>query len=667
MSLEEVQNNAISLYNKNIEYLKEKESELYNKLLLLEEAINSGLKEERYILEYKDSYFDIYDSIEEKWIYNEDSIKYSQKLVNEINDNPKSNSFKTFYEFEYEEGVVEKLEKASILSSAVYGNAPIADYIASNSSTEHKLKNFYCFMVLGVGLGLHIPFADKLLNSKLYFIVEPSLEIFRLSLFVTDYKALSQKTLLKLFIGLNKDEFYEKFRTLVEKTYFYNQYLKFTYFSKSCDIYIPSIQNVFTSQSHLLYSYDRELLSLSRTYEYYNEKYNFLNVSKQQQILSLENKPVLLIAAGPSFKKNIEFVKKNQNKFVIVTLWYLLPLLKEEGIIPDIVTNYDEEKRFCMESFEKLGNLDFLKNTIFIFSSHLYQPFINKLPKNQIYLFNALFSAKKDYGRIVAPSIGEITYELLIRLGVKNIYLLGLDMALDPDTGLSHSDGYVDNATQSKAEDSDNTSFSLRKNKFKVKGNLREEIETIGLFHISITQINIITKKAKEAIPDLSVYNLSDGAFFNGIEPLRIENMNMSEFKLLNKKDFDISLHKELSDVSSNESTEEDELYNKEKIEDALSLKELLDSHLSKKYSNQNEFMKLIEQVHINIHNPELKCTDLVKTLSNYCRHNLPYIVYFFNLKNIDNPKRHIKKLNKILNNQLNKIIKFYLKTLEGK
>ena len=665
MNLEEVQNNAIFLYNKNINYLKAKEPDLYNKINLLEEAFNTGIKKERYILEYKESYFDIFDSVEEKWMYNENSLLYSKKIVENINNNSKENSFKTFYEFNYEKGLVEKLENVSVLSSAVYGNAPITDYIYNNSPKEENLKNFYCYMILGVGLGIHIPFAHSKLKSKLYFIIEPSLEIFRLSLFVTDYSSMQKNPILCLFIGLNKDEFYEKFRTLVEKTYFYNQYLKFLYFSKSCEIYISSIQNVFTSQSHLLYSYDRELLSLSRTYNYYKDKFNFLNLSLQQKVFSLTYKPILLIAAGPSFKKNIKFVKENQNKFIIVSLWYLLPLLKEENIIPDIITNYDEEKRFCMDTFNKIGDLNFLKNTIFIFSSHLYEPFINKLPKESIYLFNALFSAKKDYGRIVAPSIGEITYELLIRLGAEKIYLLGLDMALDPDTGLSHSDGYVDNVTQSKAEETDNRTFSLRKNKFKVRGNLRDEVETIGLFHISITQINIITKKAKDAIPNLSIFNLSDGAFFEGVEPLKIDEMNIDNFQLLNKQKLDLELHKELKVFSSNEITKDDELYNNKKIEDALILKEKLDSHLSKKYSNENEFMKLIEQIHLDIHNGNLTCTDLIKVLSNYSRHNLPYIVHFFNLKNLDNPKRHIKKLNKILNKQFNKIIKFYIETIQ--
>ncbi len=43
------------------------------------------------------------------------------------------------------------------------------------------------------------------LNAKSYLIIEPNIEIFRLSLFLCDYESLSKNS--KLFFAINEDSF----------------------------------------------------------------------------------------------------------------------------------------------------------------------------------------------------------------------------------------------------------------------------------------------------------------------------------------------------------------------------------------------------------------------------------------------------------------------------
>lgn len=663
---ENIQDKVLNTYKNNMLYLQDNKPNLFKKIKLLEEAFSEGLKQERYFLEYREeNYFDIYDKDKDSWLYDTPSDDYSQKIVNSFSFKSKDNSFKTFYDFEYEDGLVEKLDDISILQHAALNNAPIVDYVNKNLPEDEIMNNIPYLLILGVGLGFHIPKLHNLIKAKLYTIIEPSLEIFRLSLFLTDYSSLSKKAKLEFYVALSEQDFYEDFRNFILKTYIFSHYIKFFYFSKTCEVFFEIIQNILASQSHNLYSYDRELKSLNRTYSYLKSGYNFLNVTGYKNLSSFQNKKILLLAAGPSLKKNINFVKENKSKFIIVAIWPILPLLIKNNIIPDIVTTYDEENKKVIDIYNEIEDKSFFEKTIFLFSSHLFRDFVKKLPKENIYMFNALYSAKKDFGRIVAPAIGEITYQLLLKLGVRDIYLLGLDMALNPDTGKSHYEGYYEDKEQMKGEEKNLNEFSFRKNQILVKGNFRESVESLSVYHVSIKQFNVFTRWAKEKDKNINIYNLSDGAFLNDTIPLLPTDFLKKNLEDIDKKILFDKLNDELSQISSSSFTSDDIEYNKNKIDSAINLRNKLNEYMLLKYTNMNDFFKAIEKINMEVHLEKYKCDDLKAVIKNYFKHNLPYMVYLVSLKNIKNDKRHMKKVLKRLSVQVNKIIDFYLTVVE--
>lgn len=662
MTENDIEKKVLLTYESNLRYLKEKEKQLFENIMLLEQAFNNKIKNERYLLEYKENYFDIYDNISEAYIYNSDSEKYSEEIVNDFSFKSKENSFKTFYDFKYEDGLTERIDEISILSDPLLNNAPVVDYVNKNLPEKEIMDNVPYLLIFGVGLGLHIPKLHKLVKAKLYMIIEPSLELFRLSLFLVDYENLSKKSKLEFFVSYSENNFYEEFRLFLQKAYLYSHYIKFFYFSKNCDYLFEPIQNILVSQSHNLFAYDRELKSLNRTYTYQKNDYDFLNISKYQKLSVFENKKTLLLAAGPSLMKNIEFVKNNKNKFIIVAIWPILPLLRKNNITPDIVTTYDEETKKVIHIYNELEDTDFLNETIFLFSSHLYKEFVNKIPKKNIYMFNAIYPAKKDFGNIVAPAIGEITYQLLLKLGASHMYLLGLDMALNADTGKSHYDGYYEDKEQMNIdEDKDLNHFSFRKNKVTVKGNFKNEVDTLSVYHISIKQFNFYTKEAKKNNLDIHIYNLSDGAYLENVEPLDVTVLNDRQIQDLDKSNIFNELKKQFDTISSDSFDEKDIEYNNKKVADALKLKEKLKKYMFSKYTERNEFLKGIDLINGEIYSKEYECNDLKLILSNYFKHNLHYIVYLFLLKSLKNPKRHMKKLLRNLNKQVNKIIDMYI------
>lgn len=667
MSLEEIQTKALQTYSKNMEFLSKHSPILHNKLKVYTEGLDMGIISEKFHLEFKDNkYFDIYDLENSSWIYGEDSLKYSEKITKDIDLDLTQNSFKTFYEFHYEEGVLEKIKDASIASSNLIGIAPIIDYINNNSPQKRISKQIYCYMIFGVGLGFHIPLIHKKVNSKLYCIIEPNLELFRLSLFTTAYWEITAQSRILFFISYDKELFTQKFREFHDLAYLYNHYIKFFYFSKSCEVYFEGIQSMLVSQSHNIYSYDRQLLSYIKTSNYVKKDFNFFKVNERAEFKDLNNLPLLILAGGPSLKRNIEFVKENQNKFIIMSIFSVAPFLEENGIYADIYTNYDEHYSIFADIYDQIKNKVEFNKSIFLFSSHVSTKLVSLLPKSNIYFFNAVFTVKKDIGILTGPSIGEMSYALGLILGFENIYLLGLDLAFDPNTGKSHFEGYREESQFEINREASVEKFHLRKNVLKVKGNLTNEVETTAVFYISIKQLNVFSKVFN---PDkkLKVYNLSDGAYFEDVEALRIEDFNKNKLKDLEKNELSNLIKEEMNTISSNKFSIEDINFNKKILENANNLKEAIETLLSKqKFQSIEKYLIALEELDDGILNTrKYNCFDLITIAKNYCRHILPYLFYLLSLKDLNNPKNHIKNLNKLFLKQILKIIDLYVKTLE--
>jgi hypothetical protein len=662
MTHEQLQNQALLTYQENLTYLKEKHFEVYEKVNLFDLALNENLISSKFELEYKGDYFDILDVEENSFYYGKNSIEYSQEIVNTLNFEAQNQVFKTFIDLKFTDDFIEETKNASINSSPEVGIAPIVHYVNKNLPKNEVLKDIYKFMIFGVGLGIHIPKTHDKIKAKLYLIIEPNLEIFRLSLFITNYAKLAQSTSLILAIADDENSFKAKFDLFYQEVFILNHYFKFLMFSNNCSFYTRIIQNFLVSQNHTMYSYNRYFQSLRRTIFYINQNLPVLNLSHKHK-LDFMKKPILFLGAGPSLQNDIEFVKKNQNKFIIIAIYATMPILEKNDIKPDIITQYDEQDKVVMSTINKVQDINFFSDTIFILSSHIDEKLMNSFKKENIFIFQALFEIKKDYGILTSPSIGEITYALSLILGAKDIYMLGIDMALDAKTGSTHIEGHAGaGAFKLKSEDeSDDKEYFFRKNIIKIKGNLLEEVNTTPVFKTLLDYFNDMTNKWYE---DTNIFNLSqNGAYFNKTIPTNISDLNISDFKLINKKLLSIEISEDLKTISSIGLSKEDRDILNQKLEDAKKIKQIIENFYSiKKYPEikkyKNNIIKLLKEILYT----EYKCSDLQHIIHNFVSFSLHYIWYFLSLENTTNHKNHIKYLNSCFYDKLKAIVDEYIK-----
>jgi len=254
-------------------------------------------------------------------------------------------------------------------------------------------------------------------------------------------------------------------------------------------------------------------------------------------------------------------------------------------------------------------------------------------------------------------SIGEITLDILLKLNIKELYLIGFDLALNQETGDTHSSSSKSGITNLNLKEIQNRdTFHTRKSLIKVKGNLKDKVFTTPFFYSSIK--NAETKISKKS-ENISIYNLSaHGAYFEGTIPKIIEEINtkdLNDFKLINS-DIINYLEKNsftsLSEKSKKEFIEEISFLNSD-------IKNILNEIKDKEFNSYDEFYEKIVTLPIKLYNNKLSIFYQITV--NYFQLIVPYLTYHFNDIKVKNEKKKVNKIKEIFVKQIEDILEDYI------
>ena len=662
--MESLQEIAIATFQKNLLYFEKEQKDIYNKLAALDSAVEQGHYQNKYDLVVQDNYLDVLEFSTNNYLYSSSSIDYASLAAKSINYKKDSNVFESFRKFNIKQSVLLECESQDITQNAINGVAHIIDYIDKNSSDNVELQNIYKFIFFGVGIGTHIATIDKKIKAKVYLIIEDDLELFRLSLFATPYFDLAKNAKLIFSVFDSPAEFTQIAQKFIDTEFYYNHYIKYFEMLSHSEEKLEKFHVKLASQSHNLFFYSEILNQYVKPLEYLNNNFNFLNLINSRSKTSLTNKPVILLAAGPSLQNNIEWIKKNQDKFLIVALSATLNTLEAEGIKPDIVTHIDGFDRNVIH-FEKLNSLDFLQDTIFLISARTPKGIVRLLNKEHIFFFENGTSYKNNFGNLSAFCVGSTTYLILLALDVRELYLLGLDLALDSKTGSTHS-GNHEYAKKLNLESSDEEkdTITFKDTVLKTHGNFEETVYTTPDFMLSIESINSSSSGLKQ--DNQNVYNLSNGAKLKNTITKSINSIEISSFESLDKKLLDTDILNSFLSFSTHKLSKAEKKFIEEKVTHSLKLKDIIIKQEKSSFSSSTVFLESLSEL--------LK--DLTKSSSNidydialiyqeYFKYIYTFIFDYFNNKSIINTKADCSTLNTLLCTQLLRIIDHYLNKLQ--
>lgn len=654
---------AIQTYKNNLIYFEKKQPQLYSKLAAFDSAIEQKLYSNRYDLILKDGYFDVLELSTQNYLYSSDSYEYAKQASNSIDYKQNTNAFATFKDVNVKEKELKIFKELDIAENPLSGFAPILYYIDQHLPQDKNLQNIKKFIFFGVGLGTHIEAIDKKINASVYMIVEDDLELFKLSLFTMPYFELASRSELVFSVFDSTQEFTQNSTKFLETDFYYNHYIKYFNMLSHSEDKLKEFHTKIASQSHNIFYYNSILEQFLRPLDYLKNNFNFTNIISLNANPAFAHKPVLLLAAGPSLQKNINWLKKNHKKYIIIALSATLSLLQKNKISPDIVTHIDGFKTASIH-FNKLSSMDFLKETIFLISARTSRDIVDKLNKENIFFFENGTNYKKDFGSLTAPCVGSTTYLLATIFGIKELYLLGLDLAIDEKSGSTHSSEHayakkLDLSTLDLHEDSLSYKYSLTK----VAGNFEKEVLTTAEYKFSIDSINTSSQTFKSN--NQNIYNLSSGAFFINTIPTKIETLNLDQLSDMEKSSTKQEIYNIFKINSSSKITTDELKILKDKRDYTLTIKQILLAQRESSFNTCEEFLSSLIVLFnkLSVSSSPIDY-DLSLVYKEYSKFIYTFIFNFFNTQELEDKNIHADHINQLLCEQLLRIEQAYTREL---
>ena len=514
-NMKELEETIIQIYSKNLNFFSVNNKNLYDKILAFEKEIKK-----EYYLTFDNNHFDIKNK-KGDYTYNCNPYYDAQSRVKELD---KSNGFLMIK-------IQEEYKKKKYEDSRIDPYIILNEYIKVIQNRDIKKSEKFIF--LGSILGAHITDILKSSDFKSVLLIEDSIEIFRLSMFITDYEDLVINHNLNFLINESDKQYGMK--DFLKYLPQYNNKIKFELASEAEIYLIEETSNLLLQENELNYPFSEYLISYSRGLKYLKEGYKLLKLNRNYSILN--SNPILYLGAGLSLEKEIDFILRNKNKFIIVCVAATLKILERYDIYPDIIISSDSssiiDKQFNI-------NHKYFKDSIIFLSNKTDEKIIKLFKKNSTFLFNDSLEVFTNTGINTGFNVGNIGYSILMKLGVKEIYLLGFDACVDELSGQSHSNSK--NKISYKHFDLiKNQEISSETHLIQVDGNFKKTVLTTNHFYGMINSFKDLLNSN-----EINSYNLSNGAYLPGIEPLSIKNIKIpndipkDEFKkivlsLLNK------------------------------------------------------------------------------------------------------------------------------------
>lgn len=656
----------------NLAFLSEYDNKLYHRIDELSRMIENGTYKEKYALDFiiESGDFDVYDIVNDKYLYDKKPKEINDNMVKEIEFNEKNSILNIQEHFIFKEQFpVDRSARFNFENISQYNALTLNDTFEYSNALEDfldtknkKIKKIKKFIFIGTLLGRHIPRIAEKIDAKAYLVLERNLEVFRLSLFTVDYTILAKKGAIFSIMDSTRDE-EKKIYDFLHFSQFDNYLLKISTTNINVDTYIDTILSIVNILDPIGYDYNRYLYTyINRTTRNLDSEYRTLLFNKINEKCNIfKNIPILYLAAGPSLDENIEWIKENQNKFFIVTIGAACKKILLNDIRIDMITTLDEQytilndKQFDDETVSKIGD-----NTIILASEITNENILKKFNQDNLFLYEVFIPFHKNNLIFDGYSIGEVTLAMLIKMNPKEIYLIGLDLALNQKTGDSHFSQSNSGVSKLNLKEKQNREyFEQRKSLLKVKGNFKKEVFTTPLFYTSIksTESKIFFKNK-----DTNIFNLSThGAYFFATKPKKIKNIKINEMADSNYsnevlKNFLIKNSSKKLSIQSKKRLNKDMIFIEElnKILEEIEIKDFrtYDNFLKKIYSITEKMM-------------DKKIFIFYQVINNYFEIVIPYLSYHFNDKEIKNQAKEIRKIKNIFINDIKKMTKDYKTCLE--
>jgi len=388
---------------------------------------------------------------------------------------------------------------------------------------------YYDVIMLGLGLSHHLSELIRINPNLNFYIYEPEIDIFLEALKVLQIDELLQHPQVKIFaLGDDDDDmivFYELLHT-------YSEYAKI-------DVFIPFYAEINLELIRRYYKFNysvREVKTIELSFEkifgtlpYRNSIMNLEKLYLSCSLRLLKNRyagcTVLIVGAGPSLEIDIESIKSNREKYLIISAGSSVQSLLHYGIEPHLSVSMDPGK-----ANGKVFEGKNVENLSLVYVPQIYSGIVQQNFKQKFYAFfntdpiteYILYDMDSQLKFTANNSVTGTAIQVAVYLGATDIIFAGQDLSFPNNQyyapGAKHaSDSYLKERIQDSFLEVENVKGTMNSTNRSIKSVL-EDIErlieqTQGVKFINTSSLGAKIKGTEyvpfnEAVSDLkSSYN----------------------------------------------------------------------------------------------------------------------------------------------------------------
>lgn len=341
------------------------------------------------------------------------------------------------------------------------------EYQSNESLNPHKKQAIFVIGIHSID-EIKTLYRNKHKNSIL-IIIEPKMGFFENVLHNRDLSFLAKENIF-VFVDeqlQNLQNFLDDImRNLNYMGLFKNSVVYFTEYYREFDVELMQklLNNIKINLRLLSLSIGNSALDSLQGLEQNMENLKYLSHSKNPSKLKdkFKDYPAVIVAAGPSLSKNIQYLKEYQHQVVIVAVDTILEKLLNEGITPNFVCSvervpevydYFYKDKVIPKDTVLVGPLLLDPRIFENYSGEMIIPFRTEV--NEYVWLQQMLEIKEDVSTPVGLSCAHMAFGIAQHLGCSPIILTGQDLAYDMETGSSHVTGtYYDEDKQVTKDDS---------------------------------------------------------------------------------------------------------------------------------------------------------------------------------------------------------------------
>lgn len=435
-----------------------------------------------------------------------------------------------------------------------YRNRVVRDVVRSLEGTNQisKAESFPCIIQIGLGLGYQLGYLYEEMTPLHLYVIEPDQDLFFLSLCCFDYQPLLSyihENNLHLEFRVGND-----FSSLIDElnVYFNWHPVAFAaqcfWFGYSCTPEVKQLSLLlsenFASITLKLGFFDDLMFSFAHGVNNISSGVPVLCKNKPCLSDSLRKLPLLLVGNGPSLDNDIDFIKENQDRFVIMACGTAFSTLCKCGIKSDIYIALERGIYVYDSLMATKDYSEYFEHALCIGTEIIY-PEVFALFKNRLIILkdNELaplwlrtsgqlsLNADLPVAARINPLVSNFGLVAASVLGFRRIYMVGVDNGVIDDSSdaaqnlHSRYSIYTDKNGSDKQMEGDQHLSTLY---FQYPANFGGKVKTDSLYLSSIRAMEYCIAKHTD---DAKYYNCSNGAVVNGAEACRLHKVKLGQEK----------------------------------------------------------------------------------------------------------------------------------------